>query len=309
MPWAASTRSRSAPAPRSQVPTSSGFVDPSSKSNTAFTCPIPHTTSRSPSSRATTALQAENACGLFSSSASSSRSTFFSASCSSRVCHVWILAARAGMSLVWKFFAHQSAASGLRSPWKSAKADAGVSTKLSGNFSANLAILGSSFNSTVRSILAPRRTALAPAARATTGKSELVCGVSTSRKLPSLTGSSMRYCPIREPSCEKYTPLRGSRSSSSLKRTQPSPGGMSFSCFWPDFALGSTSRLSMQLSTPSRADHCFRSNRWATRFTPVSPSSWKARSNTSLSLTAACFSSRLGPDTETSRWVGLDSMA
>mmetsp|Transcript_95683 Transcript_95683/g.308895 ORF Transcript_95683/g.308895 Transcript_95683/m.308895 type:complete len:606 (+) Transcript_95683:95-1912(+) len=202
MPRASSTRSRSGPAWKSLVPASSCRALPSSKSKTTRTWPTPETTRRSPSSRPTTAAQPLKACGLLSNSASSSRSTRPSASCSSLVSHAWIFVASSGMSFVWKFFAHQSAASALRRPWKSAKAEAGESTKLSGNFRARRAIFGSSFSSTVRSSLLPLRTALAPPARAVIGKSALLCGVSTSCHC-FVFSSCMRYWPMRLPTCAK----------------------------------------------------------------------------------------------------------
>mmetsp|Transcript_29685 Transcript_29685/g.75571 ORF Transcript_29685/g.75571 Transcript_29685/m.75571 type:complete len:212 (-) Transcript_29685:540-1175(-) len=180
MPWAFSTRSRSAPAWKSLVPESSCLELLSSKSSTKRTCPTPETMSRSPSSNASAALQPLKACELFSTSASSSRSTRSSTSCNSRVSQLWILDASIGISFVWKFLAHQSAASALRKPWKSAKALAGVSTKLRGNLRATRAIFGSPFSSTVRSSFAPFRTTLAPAARAVTANSQPLCGASTS---------------------------------------------------------------------------------------------------------------------------------
>mmetsp|Transcript_105874 Transcript_105874/g.326673 ORF Transcript_105874/g.326673 Transcript_105874/m.326673 type:complete len:317 (+) Transcript_105874:1205-2155(+) len=293
-PRASSARSRSAPVRKSLVPARSCRELPSSKSSTARTCPTPEMTSRLPRSRATMAAQPLKACGPFRSSPSSSRSTRPSTSCSSFVSHEWILEARSGMSFVWKFLAHQSAASALRRPWKSANAEAGVSTKLSGNFRARRAIFGSSLSRTVRSSLLPLRTALAPPARAATANSALLCGVSTSCHC-FVFSSCIRYCPIRLPSCAKYTLLRGSHSSSSSKRVQPSPGGINFSCLMPLVARGSTNRPSSDDSTVPAIScrvHLFLSRRCATRLTPASPSSWKALPSTSLSLTASGFVSR-----------------
>mmetsp|Transcript_100594 Transcript_100594/g.284965 ORF Transcript_100594/g.284965 Transcript_100594/m.284965 type:complete len:218 (+) Transcript_100594:1194-1847(+) len=215
-------------------------------------------------------------------------------SCSSLVSQPWIFVASSGISFVWKFFAHQSAASALRRPWKSAKAEAGVSTKESGNFSARRAIFGSSLRSTVRSSLLPLRTAFAPPARAEIGKSALLWGVSTSCHC-FVFSSCIRYWPMRVPTCAKYTLLLLSQSISSSQRVQPSPGGMSFSVFTPVAARGSTSRPSREDSrapVSSAFVHLFRSRRCATRLTPVSPSSWKALPSTSLSFIASPLVSR-----------------
>mmetsp|Transcript_60118 Transcript_60118/g.155364 ORF Transcript_60118/g.155364 Transcript_60118/m.155364 type:complete len:207 (-) Transcript_60118:355-975(-) len=203
-----------------------------------------------------------------------SRRTVASTVCNSRVSQLCIFPPKAFNSLVWKFLAHQSAASALRRPWNIEKADAGESRKDSGNLSARRAILGMSGNMTVRSILAPFLTRLAPPARALIANSVLVCGVSTSWNCFVLL-SFIKYLPIWVPIWTKYTSLRGSHNISSLERTHPSPGGMSFSTLVPVFACGSLrrpSKLDSAAPVISALLQVFLSNRSATLRNPGSPS-------------------------------------
>jgi len=174
---------------------------------------------------------------------------------------------------LWKFSAQNWADSALRRPWKSAYAQAGESTKLSGNFSASLAIFAMSFRRTALSSLPPLRTDDALAALNVTGNSFGTWGASTTSS--GWYGERrFRYFPRRAPTWAKYTWLGAFTSVSSSNRVQPSPGGMSGFCTWPDaFWLPGrkVSKASSSASAISFGVHRFLSKRSATRLTSLPP--------------------------------------